>query len=165
MVVPCPHVVSKLRFAEDLGGALTEGRSRCEAAGETWTAPRQRTYELLVSASRPMKAYEILSHFRPEGVATQPPTVYRSLDFLIALGLVHKLETISAYAPCRRQGAPHDVAFLICNCCGRADEIGAERLASAAVGYQIDSVRLEMSGRCPDCQPARARSDEERRLT
>jgi Fur family zinc uptake transcriptional regulator len=43
--------------------------------------------ELLLEA--PCKAYDLIAAFREAGQVTSPPTVYRALDFLIAVGLAH----------------------------------------------------------------------------
>ncbi len=137
--------------------ALKAARARCEAAGERWTVPRERTYELLAEAATPMKAYELISRFNLRPGATKPPTVYRSLDLLMALGLVHKVARLSAYVACARGGGAHAASFLICDCCGRIDELDqdlslAVLTGQAPLGYVVEDVRLEISGRCPDCR-------------
>lgn len=155
MSAPCPHAHPGLEFPRDPTNALVEGRRRCEAAGERWTPPRHRTYELLLAAPGPMKAYDLLREYQPGSGATKPPTIYRSLDFLMALGLVHKVQTLSAYVACAQGAREHSAGFLICDCCGRVDELD-EDLATltddARHGYAVESVRLEISGRCPDCR-------------
>lgn len=157
MLAPCPHAHPGPDARRDLPSALAEGRRRCEAAGERWTPPRHRTYELLLAAPGPVKAYDLIRRFGPTPGATKPPTVYRSLDLLMALGLVHKVQTLSAYVACAHGEREHSAGFLICACCGRAVELG-EDLSLAALtgdgrhGYVVESVRLEISGRCPDCR-------------
>lgn len=135
--------------------ALAEAQRRCAAAGETWTPPRHRTYELLLEADGPVKAYDLMRRYQPGGGA-KPATVYRSLDFLMGLGLVHKIETLSAYVACDQGQGAHAAAFLICGCCGRTLELDPaearlELLVGGRHGYVIESVRLEICGRCPDC--------------
>lgn len=61
----------------------------CQRRGEQWTAPRRRTYELLLKAGGPVKAYDLISTFAQAGESlAKPPTIYRALDFLLAQGLV-----------------------------------------------------------------------------
>ena len=86
---PCPHRHLGLDPTLDLSKALDRGQRRCEAAGERWTAPRHRTYELLLAAPGAVKAYDLIRRFGPNARAAKPPTGYRSLDLLMALGLVH----------------------------------------------------------------------------
>lgn len=152
---PCSHLHGPAAV-RDMSQALAEAKRRCAAAGETWTAPRHRTYELLLQAAGPVKAYDLMRRYQPGGGA-KPPTVYRSLDFLMGLGLVHKIETLSAYVACEHGQGAHAAAFLICACCGRTRELDPadaqpQRLVGDGHGYAIESVRLEISGRCPDCR-------------
>lgn len=157
-MAPCPHPHAVTRCLDvDIAAGLEVGRRRCEAAGQAWTPPRRRTYELLLTEPRPLKAYELLARYRPDGGLTKPPTVYRSLDVLMAVGLVHKVEALSAFTACYGGCAPRELGLLICDCCGRVDEVsaalGAEAGASASVrAFQVESVRLEMIGRCGECR-------------
>lgn len=94
---------------------MTLAQARCEAAGEKWTAPRRRTYALLAAAPRPMKAYDLIRDFGVSSGVAKPPTVYRSLDLLMGLGLVHKVASLSAYVVCAAD-APHtSTNFLVCD--------------------------------------------------
>ena len=62
-----------------------------------------------------------------------PITVYRALDFLMANGLVHRIESRNAYLACAHD---HDaaalVAFLICERCGSVGEIPAAPVAQSS---------------------------------
>lgn len=139
--------------------ALMRAEARCLAAGERWTWPRRRTLELLLEAGRPMKAYDLVASYGPGRRPTKPPTVYRALDFLIALGLVHKIETVNAFIACPRpDAAPHAANFLICDVCGRADEVDlgvTEPLAAIAqrLAFRLDQVVIEARGVCAACPP------------
>jgi Fur family zinc uptake transcriptional regulator len=130
------------------------------AAGKAWTAPRRRTYELLAQSGRAMKAYDLLTAFRPGSKpTTAPPTIYRSLGFLVELGLVHRLESLNAFIACRRPARAHVAEFLICDCCGAVEECGLDsRLAAEPAadlkGFQIARVLVEVHGRCATCQPS-----------
>ena len=84
---PCPHSHPEPQDAAHVQHALDAARARCEAAGENWTEPRRRTYALLVSAGKPVKAYDLIQQFGAGVRATKPPTVYRSLDLLMGIGL------------------------------------------------------------------------------
>lgn len=151
----CPHTHLGAEATRDLSEALADGRRRCEAAGERWTPPRNRTYELLLAAPGAVKAYDLIRRFGPTPGAAKPPTVYRSLDLLMTLGLVHKVEALSAYVACAHGGDAHGAGLLICGCCGRVEELDGDLAAvadDATRGYEIESVRLEISGRCPDCR-------------
>jgi Fur family zinc uptake transcriptional regulator len=140
----------------DLSRALSAAEKRCVLTQERLTAPRRRVLELLLGGDGPMKAYDLIAAFGDRGEPAKPPTVYRALDFLERLGFAHRIESLNAYVPCRLDGEGHAAAFLICDCCGAAEEFEPDfapgRAAAAAKGYAVSSVTLEARGLCPACQ-------------
>jgi Fur family zinc uptake transcriptional regulator len=139
-----------------LSDALGEAERRCGATQERLTAPRRRVLELLLGADGPMKAYDLIAAYGADGEPAKPPTVYRALEFLERLGFAHRIESLNAYVPCRKEGETHAAAFLICECCGAAEEfepdLSAERKAATRAGYAVRAVTLEARGLCPACQ-------------
>ena len=53
----------------------------------------------LRKAKEPLSAYAILDRVRTSGIS-HPPTVYRALNELIQLGMVHRLQSRSAFVAC-----------------------------------------------------------------
>jgi Fur family zinc uptake transcriptional regulator len=135
--------------------ALGLAEARCTDRQERLTAPRRRVLELLLEAAAPLKAYDLIAAYG-DGEPAKPPTVYRALEFLERLGFAHRIESLNAYVPCRLTAAPHSAAFLICDCCGAAEEFdpdfSAELAAAEARGYVVQSITLEARGRCPACR-------------
>jgi len=140
----------------DIRRALQAAQRHCAGAGEQLTPPRRRVLQLLLSADGPMKAYDLLSAYRTGGRAAYPPTVYRALDFLSRMGFVHRLESLNAYVVCRAGASAHRAGFLICDCCGAAQEfepdVRAELAAAEGAGYAIQTVTLEAHGLCAACR-------------
>jgi Fur family zinc uptake transcriptional regulator len=142
------------------GGALNQAlgaaERRCAATQERLTAPRRRVLELLLGADAPLKAYDLIAAYGADGEPAKPPTVYRALDFLERLGFAHRIESLNAYVPCRREGAAHRAAFLLCNCCGAAEEFEpdfeAQLHTAAEKGFRVETMTLEARGLCPACQ-------------
>ncbi len=136
--------------------ALHLAEARCAQSQERLTPPRRRVLELLLEADGPLKAYDLMAAYGAAGAPAKPPTVYRALEFLERLGFAHRIESLNAYVPCRLAGAPHSAAFLICDCCGTAEEFEpdfATQLAAAeARGYVVAAVTLEVRGLCPACR-------------
>ena len=70
-------------------------QARAEAAianlGERATEARRRTLETLLKAERPLSHAEIEAQLATRG-ALDRVTLYRVLDWLVARGLVHKIE-------------------------------------------------------------------------
>lgn len=150
------HAASGLNEADTLQ-ALDAAETACTADGERMTAPRRRVLDLLLRAGEPMKAYDLIAQFGQDGQAAKPPTVYRALEFLERRGLAHRIASISAYVACSHGADDHAAAFLICDCCGSAQEIAAPlsdglRHAAEGAGYVIDRTTIEAHGRCPDCR-------------
>lgn len=146
--------------------ALDRARLLCEQRGTRLTALRQRVLALVWASHRPQGAYAILGAMADEGQRVAPLTVYRALDFLVANGLVHRVESLNAYVGCPEPGRPHSGQFLVCTRCGNAAELTDKRInraiaeSAGAVGFQVQTQTVEVRGLCPACQaqPAPAAS-------
>ena len=91
------------------------GSPRCAGACSSWSG----------SATRRSRPTTCSTSSASAGGSTKPPTVYRALDFLIAHGLVHRLESLNAYVGCPAPDASHEGQFLICGACGGVSEFEA----------------------------------------
>jgi Fur family zinc uptake transcriptional regulator len=114
----------------------------------------------LRKAKEPLSAYAILDRVRVAGIS-HPPTVYRALNDLIELGMVHRLQSRSAFVAC--DGACNGrAAFAICRQCQKVVEISLsdknERvlLALSPKGIAAEHITLEIAGLCKACRPATA---------
>lgn len=124
--------------------------------GERLTGLRRDVIRALHHLPRPVGAYDLFNQLKKEGRASAPPAVYRVLDFLVEQGLVHKLPSLSAYAPCRAEPHEHAACFLICHSCGGVDELtrpdlSALKKAAIATGFVAEHVSIEFSGVCSAC--------------
>lgn len=144
-----------IRSAAAQRAALVEAEAQCKARGQAWTAPRRKTYELLLAAGAPRTAYDLIAGLKRGAHYVGPPTVYRALDFLVAMGLAHRVETRKAYVACAIPVDPHAAAFLICEACGRADEqpLDLDTLRPDAGGFALRSAIVEIRGTCAACSP------------
>lgn len=137
--------------------ALAAAEERCARAGARLTETRRRVLELIWAAGQPVGAYEILERLAESRGRVAPPTVYRALDFLIAQGLVHRIERQNAYVGCVRPGACRAGQFLICRRCGAVAELDGRAIEqalaeeAAALGFRIEERTVEVSGLCPVC--------------
>lgn len=141
--------------------SLADAEAICRQSGARLTRLRRQTFGLLLQAGGPVTAYELLDRLRSERAATAAG-VYRSLDFLIAQGLVHRLESRKAFVACTHPDHPHPGQFLICRRCGAAVELEDERIASVVgewtrrLGFEIEAETLEVSGSCSRCRDRNA---------
>lgn len=140
-----------------LRSAIHAAEDLCQKAQERLTPPRRRVLELLLASDGPKKAYDLIAAFGDQGEPAKPPTVYRALEFLERLGFAHRIESLNAYVACRIEGG-HTAAFLICDCCGAAEEFdhdfGPQLAAAKSAGYTVRSVTLEVRGMCAACREA-----------
>jgi Fur family zinc uptake transcriptional regulator len=141
-----------------LTAELKNAEAHCLADGQKLTPARRRVLELLMQAGHPVKAYDLISAYgEGEDGPAKPPTVYRALDFLERQGLAHRIESLAAYVACRRGHGGHAAAFLICDCCGKTQEVEAPvgealKAVAAESGYSVQSVAIEAHGRCAACR-------------
>jgi Fur family zinc uptake transcriptional regulator len=152
-----------LAFAEHDHGQcretmLDELARAAKTRGLRLTPARVRVLELLSEAHRAMGAYELLDRLRAEGLGSQPPVVYRALEFLTGAGFVHKIERLNAYVACCNPGGEHGACFLICSRCRKVAEIEDGALdialaqAAAGRGFAMRRIVLEIEGTCPACR-------------
>ncbi len=138
--------------------ALTSAEAVCEKAGERLTPLRKRVLELVWDSHKPVGAYALLDKLKEDGRGAAPPTVYRALEFLLACGLIHRIESLNAYVGCSHPGENHVTQFLICRSCGTAAELDDRRLgdaigrSAAEHGFNIVSRVIELSGVCARCK-------------
>jgi Fur family transcriptional regulator, zinc uptake regulator len=135
-----------------------EVESACERKGLLLTQLRRQVLTILAESSGPLGAYAIIDQLsRREGKPVAPPTVYRTLDFFLEHGFVYKIESRNAYAPCEHLGHAHHGALLLCEKCGRSDEIEDVKLdrllreAAARAGFAPHRQMVELVGLCRDC--------------
>lgn len=144
--------------------ALQDAQARAEAVGERFTQPRQRVLRLLLEAGRPLKAYDVIAATGRDGSQANPPTVYRALEFLTRLGLVHRIESDASYVVCSHSGHGHGHTplMMVCDRCGavaesRLDDIDTTARQSAArQGFVLERLVVEARGLCAGCAGAGA---------
>ena len=140
-------------MAETLASAEAIAKSR----GEKLTGMRRRVLEIVLQSHRPAGAYDVLGALARAGKRPAPPTVYRALEFLLAQGFVHRIDSRNAFVGCFVPANPHASHFLLCRSCGRAAEIAdpalEEALAIAArnCGFSSERQIVEITGVCADC--------------
>ena len=167
MTQPCEHSHDRQAGLSGPGlvRELEAARRLCATRGERLTRPRERVLELLLQASGPLKAYDLLAGIAGGAGKAGPPTVYRALDFLAAQGLVHRIESLNAFIGCVSPKAPHSSQFLLCTGCGTATEIadpGIQTALGAAakrVGFRPGHVTIEVKGLCRHCLAGAAASE------
>ena len=139
-----------LRFAQE----------EAKRQGHRWTETREQVLESLLDAAQPITAYQLMDKVaKRNDRLVQPASVYRSLEALIALGVVARVESINAFIVCQHPQEHHQHVFLVCDHCGQIDEIADCSISSkltkdaASKGFKASRQILELHGDCKTCRP------------
>lgn len=141
----------------DHAAALNAAEAACARNRRGLTPLRRTVLKLLLQTDRPLRAYSLLDRVKAQALV-KPPTVYRTLDYLIKAGLVHKVESLDSFAACRHVSHAHVPIFLICDQCDAIRELVSDTtspslsLEAKAVGFRAHTTVLEVRGQCADCQ-------------
>ena len=138
--------------------AIAHAEAQCAVRAQRLTPMRRQVLETLLASHRPLGAYEIMGRLRRR-TRPAPITIHRALDFLRENGLVHRIETRSAFVVCvHNHGGDDLVIFLICERCGAVGEApggtAAEALkaSSRAAAFSPKSPVIEIAGICSHCR-------------
>jgi Fur family transcriptional regulator, zinc uptake regulator len=141
-----------------LGRALGEAERFCARRDARLTPQRGDVLGLILVADRSLSAYAILDRLRDLGHNPTQPMVYRALEFSVHHRLVHKLESIHAFASCSHPDVYHPKRqFLICTDCGevreleRPDFVDCLRSAQKDEGFDTERTVVELLGTCARC--------------
>ena len=136
---------------------LDHARSQLRANGQRGGGAREEVMALLARQDCCLTAQQIHDRLRDEDRRVGLASVYRALELLTGLGLVHRVdvEGTAAFEPADPGGHHHH--HLVCSRCGRVDafedpalEAAIEAL-SARVGYRVAEHDVVLRGACDSC--------------
>ena len=147
----------KHNHANCIADALDEAEGLCRQRGLRFTPLRRRVLEIVWNRHAPTGAYDILEALGDGKRPAAPPTVYRTLEFLLEYGFVHKIESLNAFIGCGIPGDTHAGQFLSCGGCRQVGELDDPEIAelisqkAAEVGFAVTHPTVEVKGLCKDC--------------
>ncbi|MDC3263916.1 MAG: Fur family transcriptional regulator [Porticoccaceae bacterium] len=148
-----------------ISAALSRAEELCAASKARLTSTRKSVLELLWQSHRPLGAYQLQDQLAAlSGKSIAPPTIYRAIEFLLKLGLIHRIPSLNAYIGCPFPGSDHSNLFMICNACGSAAEVAHNGIndllqkASDKANFTLQSQTLELFGLCPNCSLSAAQT-------
>ena len=130
-----------------------------EREGYRAGAARGRVVEALARQSCCATAQEIADELRGDDARVGIASVYRALEVLDRLGLVHRLDVgdgTARYEAAHPGGEHHH--HVVCNSCGRVEQFSDDGLEQAIatlsgrLEFAIDQHDVVMRGTCPDCR-------------
>ncbi|MDO4232167.1 MAG: transcriptional repressor [Lautropia sp.] len=148
----------------DAADALIEtARQHCKARGTQLTPLRVDVLRHLARSPGGIKAYDLLTQIQKEKPGFAPMSLYRTLDFLVDNGLVHKVDATSSFIICEhghhdRHDHGHPI-MLICEGCGQVSEYSGEAVIEA-LAHATSRIReqsgfrargMEIKGLCQSC--------------
>jgi Fur family transcriptional regulator, zinc uptake regulator len=137
--------------------AIKKAHELCVEQGEKLTPLRQQVLEILLRRKGPVKAYEVLAELQRERESAAPPTAYRALEFLLSVGLIHKIESLNAYVACTHKEIHRTGLFFVCDDCHSITELEdpkIDRLLSKtgeSAGFKVGAAEIEIHGKCRNC--------------
>lgn len=145
---------------EQLKQVLELAHARCKVHNVKFTPLREQVLSIICKSAVPMGAYEIMSELgriaNRDKVA--PPTVYRSLDFLLELDLIHRIHSLNAYVSRNHKDAMDCAMLFICNQCKGVKEIPNSviqqsiNLLANEIKFRVEQQALEIHGLCLECK-------------
>lgn len=140
------------------------GPSDLRPKGKRLTRQRQLIWEALTAeADRHLSAEEVVERVRSQLPRVNASTVYRTLDLLVAEGLLLRtdLGTDRGYYEPAREHAHH---HLVCQNCGAVQHFHDELLGDlrknikVSSGYNLGANEITFFGLCAKCQATEATS-------
>ena len=130
-----------------------------DQAGVRLTGPRREIAALIAKRNGHFTAADLIADASKRRLGVGRATIFRLLDLLAEQGLVERVDLPDgrhAYVACEPSHHHH----LVCVACGAIAEVedcGIDAVtaeASRRSGFTIESHRLELFGRCPNCRSA-----------
>ena len=142
--------------------ALKQATTVCAKEGVRLTSLRRQILELIWQNHKPLGAYTLMDMLEQSSNRKKvaPPTVYRTLDFLLAQGLIHKVHSLNAFIGCTTPMQKHNDALFICVDCGYTEEVRSDtiqqaiNLSASQQKFSVSEQILEVVGKCARCRTA-----------
>lgn len=133
---------------------MTKAKLFCADNTQRLTPPREEVLNILARSQKALGAYDILETARIDGKKAKPPTIYRAIEFWLAHGFIHRIESLNAYVACDHDHGKAGVHFLVCEGCKNVREAHTPSpLKSIDLdGFEPKRSQTETIGLCKSCQ-------------
>lgn len=129
----------------------------CRDQGLAITPLRRLVIALLLKYPEGAKAYDLLAQVRRKKPNAEPPTIYRTLTFLVDHGLAYKIGRASLFVLCTEPTPVPPGLVLVCPQCKSLTALRDPETIQPIVntlkllGHQLDSHDIEVDALCPAC--------------
>lgn len=149
--------------------ALSTARQLCIKKGLKLTSMREQVFSSILQSHQPQGAYTILATLNqasdPQNTLAAQ-TIYRALNFLVELQLIHRIASLNAYIACCRPARRHQPQFLICQNCQTVQELDQPAINNAILSratnfnFTVLNCGVEVFGLCVNCQPPSTQTEQ-----
>jgi Fur family zinc uptake transcriptional regulator len=126
---------------------------------------RKDILDIILSAKKPLSAYDVLDQLKTKRTNAKPPTVYRVIDYFVEKKIIHRVETTNKYVGCTQldnfKTKYHGILFL-CQQCGNSFELVDDEFLAALKHFSkkhkfsVNESLVEVKGVCEKCSELKA---------
>ena len=137
---------------------MARAERACMRHNARLTSLRRDVLGAVGESHRAAGAYEIIERLARSGPRPAPISIYRALEFLGDIGLVHRIESRNAFVACSRLHEAGRAVLMVCERCGTVDELEAASVfdgldvLSSAEGFETRRAVIELAGCCAPCR-------------
>lgn len=134
----------------------------CKHHGIRLTKKRKGVLSLLLNVDKALSVYDLVGIYKREFRENiSAMSLYRILDFLQSVNLVHRLNLNKKYVACSHIHCDHEHAtpqFMICTKCQHVKEVTVDQALLNSLeqsvreaGFHLTSTQLEVNCVCENC--------------
>jgi Fur family transcriptional regulator, zinc uptake regulator len=143
-----------------LAEAMQRARKAFEDKGLKLTCLRRSVFAEIAASHKAIGAYEVLARLAARGERLAPISVYRAIDALVAVGIVHRFESRNAFFACHAGHAARRQLVLACESCRSVAEVDGDGVfqaidrAADLAAFSAKEAVVEVWGLCANCAGA-----------
>ena len=123
------------------------------------TKNQMLVFASLQASKKPKTAYDLLDELRDRGIKA-PAQIYRALTHLVESHLIHRIDSINSYLPCKDPTNEHSnvTCFAICDNCKYVAELSETSISKhinlviSQTGFTSNFATIEVHGTCSVCK-------------
>jgi Fur family zinc uptake transcriptional regulator len=122
---------------------------------------RKDILDIILSAKKPLSAYDVLDLLKTKRTNAKPPTVYRVIEYFVEKKVIHRVETTNKFVGCSQldnfKTKYHGILFL-CQECGNSFELVDDEFLAALKSFSkkhhfsVNESLVEVKGVCQQCR-------------
>lgn len=113
----------------------------------------------LAEADAPLGAYALCDRLKKAGANVNQVTVYRALEALQSIGMVHHVHQLEGYRACSADHHSAETEHAVCESCSKVIELPVPTCATddikkqlVGIGFEAQYVSIEITGICAQCR-------------